>query len=106
MLSIYPVAVGLLRDLRPALARIETSDRDLARQLRRAGASVVLNLAEGSGSFGGTGRERFRNALGSLRETGACLDVAVALGYLEETERHAATTKLGRVAAALVKLTR
>ncbi len=106
MLSIYPVAVALLRDLRPALVRIETSDRDLARQLRRAGASMVPNLAEGSGSFGGTGRERFRNSLGSLRETEACLDVAVALGYLEEPERQAATMKLGRIAAALVKLTR
>jgi len=41
-----------------------------------------------------------------LRETEACLDVAVALGYLEEPERHAATMKLGRIAAALVKLTR
>lgn len=66
----------------------------------------MLNLAEGSGSFNGTGRERFRTALGSLRETEACLDVAVALGYLGEPERQRATTQLGRVAAALVKLAR
>lgn len=105
MLSIYPFAVELLRELRPAIARIETSDRDLARQMRRAAASV-LNLAEGSGSFGGTGRERFRSSLGSLRETDACLDVAVALGYLNEDERRVSTPKLGRVAAALVKLAR
>ena len=106
MLSIYPVAVELLRELRPAIARIETSDRDLARQMRRAAASVLLNLAEGSGSFGGTGRERFRSSLGSLRETDACLDVAVALGSLNEDERRVSTPKLGRVAAALVKLAR
>ena len=45
---------------------------------------MALNLSEGSGSRGGTRRERYQNALGSARETGACLDVAVALGYVVE----------------------
>jgi hypothetical protein len=38
--------------------------------------------SEGSGCRGGMRRERYHNALGSTRETGACLDVAEALGYL------------------------
>ena len=75
--------LGVLRQLRPVVAAIEVRDRELGRQLRRAATSVALNTGEGSGSSGGTRRERYRNALGSARETGACLDAAVALGYVE-----------------------
>jgi hypothetical protein len=45
-----------------------------------------LNTSEGSGCSGGTRRERYRNALGSARETGACIDVAQALGYVDEVD--------------------
>ena len=83
MLRIYSTVIEMLRMLRPVIAEIERHDRDLARQLRRACASVALNLSEGCGSHGGTRRERYRNALGSARETGACLDVAAALGYVQ-----------------------
>jgi hypothetical protein len=38
--------------------------------------------AGAGGSRGGTRRERYQNALGSARETVACLDVAEALGYV------------------------
>ena len=86
MLRIYTTILEVLRALRPLVAAIERHDRDLARQLRRAASSVALNVQEGSGSHGGTRRERYRNALGSARETGACLDVALALGYLEEVD--------------------
>jgi four helix bundle protein len=82
MLRIYSTVIEALAMLRPVLAEIEAHDRDLARQLRRASASVALNVSEGSGSRGGTRRERYHNALGSARETGACLDVAEALGYV------------------------
>ena len=71
--------IGLMRPLVRAIAR---HDRDLASQLRRAASSVVLNLAEGSGSFGGTRRERYRSALGSARETLANLQAAEAFGYI------------------------
>jgi hypothetical protein len=59
-------------------------------------------VQEGSGSHGGTRRERYRNALGSARETGACLDVAMALGYLEHVD-HATLDALDKVRATLVK---
>ena len=82
MLRIYTTVIEVIGMLRPVIAQIESHDRDLARQLRRAAASVALNVSEGSGSRGGTRRERYHNALGSARETGACLDVAEALGYV------------------------
>jgi four helix bundle protein len=87
--------------LRPVLGRIESKDRDLARQMRRALASMVLNTGEGMGSSAGTRRERYRNALGSARETRAGLDVAVALGYVEPVEGD-----LALVINTLFKLTR
>jgi len=83
MLRIYTTVIEMIGMLGPALAQIETHDRDLARQLRRASGSIALNVSEGSGSRGGTRRERYQNALGSARETGACLDVAMALGYVQ-----------------------
>jgi four helix bundle protein len=83
MLRIYTKVIEVVRGMRTVIEEIETRDRDLARQLRRAMASVALNMSEGGGSHGGTRLERYRNALGSARETGACLDVALALGYVD-----------------------
>ena len=81
MLMIYDVMLEVVRGMRGSIAAIEARDADLARQLRRAASSVVLNVAEGSGSAGGVRRMRYRTALGSARETRACLDAAEALGY-------------------------
>src|SRR5580698_10020118 len=102
MLRIYAIAIEVIESLRPVLVRIEAHDRDLARQLRRAAASVALNISEGSGSRGGTRRERYHNALGSARETGACLDVAAALGYVEGIDA-GLLDRLDRVRATLVQ---
>ena len=46
MLRIYTTIIDVLRMLRPVIARIETHDRDLARQLRRASSSIALNCSE------------------------------------------------------------
>ena len=102
MLRIYDTMVDVLCRLRPVVAQIEAHDRDLARQLRRAASSVALNISEGSGSRAGTRRERYCNALGSARETGACLDVAQALGYLEAVDA-VLLDGLDKVRATLVK---
>jgi four helix bundle protein len=105
MLRIYDVMIEAMRQMRPSIARIEAQDKDLARQLRRAASSVALNLSEGSGSSGGTRRERYRNALGSARETSACLEVAVALGYVAQLDA-GMLDALDRVKATLVKVAR
>jgi four helix bundle protein len=102
MLRIYTTIIDVMRGLRPIVSQIELHDRDLARQLRRAAASIALNTSEGSGCSGGTRRERYRNALGSARETGACLDVALALGYLDEVDARLLDA-LDHVRATLVK---
>jgi four helix bundle protein len=102
MLRIYEMMIDVMKGLRPVVTQIEEHDRDLARQLRRASSSVALNISEGSGSNGGTRRERYRNALGSARETGACLDVAMACGYVGEIDS-TLLDRLDKVRAVLVK---
>jgi four helix bundle protein len=85
MLRIHDDMLEAITSMRPLLSAIERRDSDLARQLRRAASSVVLNIAEGSGSFGGVRTQRYRTALGSARETLACLEVAEAFGYIDAT---------------------
>ena len=102
VLRIYETMIEVMKGLRPVVTQIESHDRDLARQLRRAASSVALNVSEGSGCSGGTRRERYRNALGSARETGACLDVAIACGYVGEIDA-ALLDPLDLVRAVLVK---
>jgi four helix bundle protein len=83
MLRIHDDMLHVIATMRTMLAAIERRDADLGRQLRRAASSVVLNLAEGSGSFGRVRTARYRTALGSARETLACLRTAEAFGYVE-----------------------
>jgi four helix bundle protein len=81
MLRVYQETLAMIRGLRATVAAIEARDGDLGRQMRRAMASVALNIAEGQGSRGGNQRLRFATALGSMRETQACIDVAAAFRH-------------------------
>jgi four helix bundle protein len=89
--------------MRPLVRAIERQDRDLASQLRRAASSVVLNLAEGSGSSGGVRTQRYRTALGSARETWSCLLVAERFGYVEAMPA-ALLAAMNRVIGTLVRV--
>ena len=103
MLTIYPVVLDMIRQLRPLAQRIARADPDLGRQLRRAQSSIALNLAEGMYSRGRNRQARYHTALGSARETLACLEVSVALGYLSTLEPRLAA-QFNRVIGTLVKL--
>jgi len=81
-LEIYGESLQLVRLLRPIMIRIAQHDVDLARQMRRALASIPLNIAEGEGRKNGNARVRFQTAMGSANEVRACVEVADALGYI------------------------
>jgi four helix bundle protein len=103
MLRIHDDMLDVVRSMRGELATIDKHDPDLARQLRRAASSVVLNIAEGSGSFGRMRTARYRTALGSAQETLACLRVAEAFGYVESVSQMG-QGKLDRVIGTLVRV--
>ena len=79
----YDLSLQLIASLRPAMALIRRHDALLAKQFRSALSSVPLNIAEASGRIGGDRLHHLRIALGSLREAGSVLDVAVAFGWLD-----------------------
>jgi len=99
----YEVALEMVSALRPAVDALTRRDRDLADQVRRAGASVVLNLAEGARRLGKDRLHFYRIAAGSAAEVRAALEVARAweyLGPLAEVD-----VPLDRVLAMLWRLT-
>jgi four helix bundle protein len=90
----YDLALSLITSLRPSLAIIQRHDAALAKQLRTALSSIALNIAEANGRTGGDRLHHFRIALGSLRESGAVLDVAIAFGWLASAPLHAERDRL------------
>ena len=103
MLKIYPFILETIAALQPWAEQITRKDADLGRQLRRASASIALNVAEGQYSRGKNRECRFHTALGSARETLSCFEVAVALGYIDELPSDA-SSRFDRIIGSLVKL--
>ena len=100
----YDRSLSLLRTLRPLLEKLESIDPKLADQLRRAAQSTTLNIAEGNRRSGRDRRNRFRISLGSAAEVAACLDVANALGYVDELTVAPAVELVDRVRAMTYRL--
>lgn len=105
MSTIYSLALELVRSLKVVLDEVHAKDADLGRQARRAATSVVLNIAEASGSSGGVARQRFASACGSVKELRAGIEVAEALGYVAALDAETKDT-IDRVAATTFKLSR
>ena len=104
-LQVHDVALQVVTALAPLVPKIASQDRDLARQLRRAATSIVLNIAEGECSDRGTQRARFHSAAGSANETRAAIRVAMAWRYLSAEQGRASLEGLDRVVAMLWRLT-
>ena len=82
-MRVYEQSMKVVRMVAGVAEAVGRHDRDLVSQLKRAASSVPLNIAEGLGNKGGNRELRFHTALGSAREVAACVDVAVAWGYVD-----------------------
>ena len=102
----YDRSVDLLRTLAPLLNAVAAQDSSLADQLRRAAQSVPLNVAEANRRNGRDRANRYRIALGSAAEVAACLDVALALGYVDDVAVAPALDLADRVRAMTYRLSR
>ena len=103
-LRIYGTILETVGMLRSEMAAIGKRDPDLENQMRRAATSIALNVSEGSFSRGRNAQVRFHTALGSARETLACVEVGVALGYLPEV-RAEIRQRMAHILGTLTKLT-
>jgi four helix bundle protein len=98
--------LDLVATLRPLLDVVGAHDRDLEKQLRRAAASIGLNLAEGAERAGGDKRRLYTYAYGSAAEVLAGIRLAVAFGYLDEAAAKPALELTDRVKAMTFRLSR
>ena len=105
-MRIYDKSLDVVRSVVKLSRRVQEQDGDLARQMRRACISVPLNLQEGLYSQGGNRIARFHTAMGSARETMACLHVSVAAAYLVQAEVDADLERIDHVIGVLWKLSR
>jgi four helix bundle protein len=103
MLKVYAVILEVVRELRPVIGEVERKDPDLGRQMRRAACSVALNTSEGMYSRGRNQSARYHSAMGSMRETLSCIEVGVALGYLEAVDG-GLLDRIDRIVATLYRL--
>jgi len=103
MLRIYGVILEVVGELKTVVGQIERRDADLGRQMRRAMCSVALNVAEGMGSGGRNRGARYQTALGSMRETIACVEVGQALGYVGEVDAEV-FDRMRRIVGTLIRL--
>ncbi len=103
MLRIYPVILSFVGDVAGLVEQIARHDPDLAKQLRRASSSVVLNTAEGMHARGRSRTHCYNIALREMRESYAALEVAVLLRYIQPLES-AFEERIRRVIGTLVRL--
>lgn len=102
---IYGVSLQMVGEVASLARRIERSDRDLARQLRRSSSAVPLNMSEGMYSKGAMRTARYRTAMAEAAEAETALRVAQACGYLDDTEVDATLDRLAHIKAVMWKMT-
>ena len=103
--EVFEVAVQMVGSIREPLVVLVRRDPDLARQVRRAAASVALNIGEGRRRAGKDRVHLWRVAAGSADEVVTALRVAEAFGYLRGPDVGASLALCDRVLAMLWRLT-
>ena len=105
MFDALEISIRMVASLRSPLDVLRVRDQDPHRQLRRAAASVTLNLSEGRKRTGKDRVHLWRVASGSAAEVQTALRTAVAMGDLREDQLDESFDLLDRVLAMLWKLT-
>jgi four helix bundle protein len=105
MFDALQVSLETVASLRQPLRVVRGRDVDLYRQLRRAGSSMALNIAEGNRRVGNDRKHLWRVAAGSADEVRTGLHTAVAWGDLDAASIEPSLLLLDRVIAMLWKLT-
>ena len=104
-LDAYRIARELHRELDVLLRASPRVRQDLIDQLRRAAASIVLNIAEGAGEWTPREKARFyRTAKRSATEVSACLDLLEDVGAVNGRGTEHVRSLLERTFAMLVRL--
>jgi len=96
-MRIYQLALEVVASVYRLAAEVQPRDKDLASQMRRACASMVLNMGEGMYSQGGRKVSRYFDSMGSARETTACLHICVAARLLSQAKVDADLVRLDDV---------
>ncbi len=98
--DIYKDAKELVREVYSVTNKFTSSFKyDLGSQLNRSAASIVLNIAEGSGKNSDLELNRFFNiAMGSIYETIAGLDIAHESKLISEEKFEDLTEKCKNIA--------
>jgi four helix bundle protein len=101
----FELAMELVSALRLPLEAIAKRDRDLECQIRRASASIALNIAEGAQRSGKDRLHHYRIAAGSAAEVHTALRIALAWRYVAPAELELAQALATRAVALLWRLT-
>ena len=96
----------IIDDLASILPLVRRRDGRLACQIRDAGSSIALNLAEGNRRQGRDKIHLWNVASGSAEEVRTALRVAVAWGHLERARVAQVLGRIDHLQAMLWKLTR
>jgi len=104
-LDVYRLTLKLLATMLPALESLPIGHSKLVDQLRRAGTSIPLNIAEGTGKPAGPDRRRYYAiARGAAMECSAVLDVFRLLGLLPDDVVAPCKAHLVRIVAMLSRM--
>lgn len=104
-LAIYGFVLETVAVMRLELEVLRRRSSALGDQMERAMTSVPLNVSEGAYAQGKNKRARYYTALGSARETLACVETGVALGYLPGV-REEVRVRMNRILGTLTRLAR
>lgn len=106
-LDVYQAAIELVVLIDQVVEDFPKGRAYLIDQLRRAGSSVPLNIAEGAGEFSSDEKIRFyRMAKRSATECAGIFDVCQCLTLIKETQYSRARALLIRIVSMLTKMAR